>query len=146
MRQFDDNDLVTYEDSGINGVVTQSNDTEFYVNWDNGTRVLYFQGSTSVLQRELDVSSPPPPPSRAVGIETAMKWVKGDPVNKPAHYQHPSGIEVIDITRHESFLRGNVLKYVLRAPYKNNELEDLKKAAKYLAWEIERVENDAEAR
>jgi uncharacterized protein DUF3310 len=71
---------------------------------------------------------------------------ESDRVNNPSHYQHPSGIEVIDITRHESFLRGNVLKYVLRAPYKNNELEDLKKAAKYLAWEIERVENDAEAR
>lgn len=69
-----------------------------------------------------------------------------DAVDRPTHYQHPSGIEVIDITRHESFLRGNVLKYVLRAPYKNNELEDLKKAAKYLAWEIDRVGNDAEAR
>lgn len=64
-----------------------------------------------------------------------------DPVNTPTHYQHPSGIEVIEITRHESFLRGNVIKYVLRAPYKGNELEDLKKAAKYLQWEIERVEN-----
>lgn len=90
---------------------------------------------------DLNVSSPAPPPSKAVGIDQALKWVSDDPVNTPSHYQHPSGIEVIEITRHESFLRGNVLKYVLRAPYKGNELEDLKKAAKYLAWEIERVEN-----
>ena len=63
-----------------------------------------------------------------------------DPVNHPNHYFHPSGIEVIDITRYESFLRGNILKYVLRAPYKGHELQDLKKAAQYLEWEIERIE------
>lgn len=59
------------------------------------------------------------------------------------HYkQHPSGVEAIELTRHESFLRGNILKYVLRAPYKGSELQDLKKAAEYLQWEIERVESD----
>lgn len=63
-----------------------------------------------------------------------------DPVKHPNHYAHPSGIEVIEITRYESFLRGNILKYILRAPYKNDELEDLKKAMQYLQWEIERVE------
>ena len=62
-----------------------------------------------------------------------------DAVSHPKHYAHPSGIEVIDITRYESFLRGNIIKYVLRAPYKGNELEDLRKAAQYLEWEIERV-------
>lgn len=56
------------------------------------------------------------------------------------HYrQHPSGVEAIELTRHESFLRGNILKYVLRAPYKGAELSDLRKAAEYLRWEIERV-------
>ena len=63
-----------------------------------------------------------------------------DEVKNPKHYFHPSGIEVIDITRYESFLRGNIIKYVLRAPYKGNELQDLKKAAQYLEWEIERIE------
>ena len=60
----------------------------------------------------------------------------------PRHRYHPSGIETIQITRHESFLRGNILKYVLRAPYKGNELEDLKKASVYLQWEIERLETE----
>jgi len=64
-----------------------------------------------------------------------------DVVKHPSHYTaHPSGIEVIEITKHESFLRGNIIKYVLRAPYKGNELQDLKKARQYLDWEIEQKE------
>ena len=59
------------------------------------------------------------------------------------HYKsHPSGIEAIEITQYESFLRGNILKYVLRAPYKGDELADLEKAAEYLQWEIERVKEE----
>lgn len=59
------------------------------------------------------------------------------------HYKsHPSGIEAIEITQYESFLRGNILKYVLRAPYKGSEYEDLLKAAEYLNWEIERLEEE----
>lgn len=65
-----------------------------------------------------------------------------DIVNSPKHYKHPSGIEVINLTRYESFLRGNILKYILRAPYKGRELEDLEKAAVYLQWEIERVKKE----
>lgn len=60
-----------------------------------------------------------------------------------SHYKsHPSGIEAIEITQYESFLRGNILKYVLRAPYKGDELADLEKAAEYLQWEIERVKEE----
>lgn len=63
-----------------------------------------------------------------------------DAINHPAHYtSHPSGIEAIEITQHESFLIGNVLKYVLRAPYKGNELQDLQKAQWYLAKRIEQL-------
>lgn len=59
------------------------------------------------------------------------------------HYKsHPSGIEAIELTQYESFLRGNILKYVLRAPYKGDELADLEKAAEYLQWEIERVKEE----
>jgi len=57
----------------------------------------------------------------------------------PKHYFHPSGIEAIQITKFETFLRGNILKYILRAPYKGEELQDLLKAQQYLEWEIERV-------
>lgn len=63
-----------------------------------------------------------------------------DPIAHPEHYYHPSGIEAIQLTAYESFLRGNILKYILRAPYKGTELQDLRKAQQYLKWEIERLE------
>lgn len=64
-----------------------------------------------------------------------------DAVVRPKHYtSHPSGIEPLEIARHESFVRGNIIKYVMRAPYKGAELEDLKKARFYLEQEIARVE------
>ena len=62
---------------------------------------------------------------------------KEDVVNHPAHYTiHPSGIEAIDITQYMGFCLGNVVKYILRADYKGNRLQDLKKAAWYLDREI----------
>lgn len=65
-----------------------------------------------------------------------------DPVNQPAHYTvHPSGVECIEITRHMNFCLGNVIKYVWRAGLKrdNSALQDLEKAAWYLADEIARL-------
>lgn len=63
-----------------------------------------------------------------------------DMVNQPPHYtKHPSGVECIEITRHMNFNRGNALKYIWRAGMKGDELEDLRKAAWYLADEIQRV-------
>lgn len=62
----------------------------------------------------------------------------GDPVNHPAHYtSHPSGIETIEITKHEDFLTGNALKYILRHKLKGKPVEDLKKAIWYLEKRIE---------
>ncbi len=58
------------------------------------------------------------------------------------HYRtHPSGIEPLAVIKYETFLRGNILKYVWRAPYKGNELADLIKARDYLDLEISRVKN-----
>lgn len=66
-----------------------------------------------------------------------------DPVNSPAHYTWLGGIEVIDITEHLSFTLGNVVKYVLRADHKGKPVEDLEKAAWYLAREIDRRKRSA---
>ena len=67
-----------------------------------------------------------------------------DPVKHPTHYtSHPSGIEVIEITRHMGFCLGNVVKYVLRADLKNDAIEDLRKAIQYLEFEIETRERQA---
>lgn len=101
-------------------------------------RVAFRVGQTGELFRASELTLADP------DVHTVLDQMdaeSADPVSAPSHYRsHPSGIETITITRHESFLRGNVLKYVLRAPYKGSEIEDLKKAAQYLQWEIDRAE------
>jgi hypothetical protein len=55
------------------------------------------------------------------------------------HYRsHPSGIECIEITEHMSFTLGNAIKYIWRADFKNNAIEDLEKAVWYVQREIEK--------
>lgn len=64
-----------------------------------------------------------------------------DPVNHPPHYNgHHSGIECIEIVRHMGFNLGNATKYIWRADLKNDALEDLRKAAWYIADEIAKRE------
>lgn len=64
-----------------------------------------------------------------------------DPVNSPSHYVAGTmeAIDVIESFR-LGFHLGNVVKYVLRAGRKHNELEDLKKAR----WYLERAINNLE--
>lgn len=65
-----------------------------------------------------------------------------DPVDHPRHYtSHPSGIECIQVVRHMSFNIGNAIKYLWRADIKGAPIEDLKKAAWYIADEIKRRES-----
>jgi len=67
-----------------------------------------------------------------------------DNINHPSHYAEgwSNGSEVIDITEHLNFNRGNAVKYLARAGKKNpdNELEDLYKAQWYINRELKRVE------
>ena len=67
-------------------------------------------------------------------------------VNHPKHYQSKHGVEVIDIIEEFGlgFHLGNVIKYVLRAGHKSNELEDLEKAKWYLERiiDIKKTENN----
>lgn len=63
-----------------------------------------------------------------------------DNVNHPSHYtwlKDSVGIEVIDITRHLDFDRGNAIKYILRCGMKEQgdiekAIEDIEKAIWYL--------------
>lgn len=67
-------------------------------------------------------------------------------VNHPDHYnQHPSGVECIDVVEHMNFNLGNAMKYIWRHGDKPGvgALEDLRKAAWYLAREMERIEDAA---
>jgi len=75
----------------------------------------------------------------AARMAAGMTEVKPDMVNHPPHYtQHPSGVEVIEITEHMNFCLGNAVKYILRADLKNDAIEDLSKARWYLDREIAR--------
>lgn len=64
-----------------------------------------------------------------------------DKVNSPNHYTWIPGIECSQVTGHFNFNKGNVIKYIWRAGFKegNTELEDLQKAKKYIEMEIERL-------
>ena len=62
-----------------------------------------------------------------------------DHVNHPSHYTQYLGLEVIDLTEQMNFNRGNAVKYIARSGFKSSEIEDLEKAAWYIAREISRV-------
>lgn len=69
-----------------------------------------------------------------------------DAIN-PDHYRGMSnGAEVIDITENLTFNTGNAVKYLARAgridgKVKGNVIEDLEKAAWYVARELGRLRN-----
>ena len=74
--------------------------------------------------------------------------VSNDPVNHPSHYtQYP--VEVIELTRHMSFTRGNAVKYIARAGFKGGpekELQDLEKAEWYIKDDIAELKKKLAAR
>lgn len=62
-----------------------------------------------------------------------------DPVNHPEHYVKASitiNLEPIQLCECYDFCLGNAIKYILRAPYKGNALQDMKKAKWYLEREL----------
>lgn len=97
------------------------------------------------------------------GADPAEEWDRQDAVhdavNHPSHYTgFSNGAEVIDITENLTFNRGNAVKYLARAGKKGldlgmpafeakqlraKELEDLRKAAWYVAREIQRLEKES---
>ena len=71
-----------------------------------------------------------------------------DVVNHPSHYNRGK-IEVIDFITDQGFnyARGNAVKYISRAGYKNpdTEIEDLEKARFYIDYEIKRLKAQGES-
>ena len=63
---------------------------------------------------------------------------------KVDHYTR-GNIECIDyiMDKNLNFNLGNVIKYVTRAGFKDDKLEDLGKAKDYIEFEIERVKNES---
>ena len=78
-----------------------------------------------------------------VEIRNAKESQEKDIINHPEHYTK-GGIEVREFidSWHLDFNSGNVIKYVVRAPYKGTELQDLKKAQNYLNHLIELKEKE----
>lgn len=61
-----------------------------------------------------------------------------DNVNHPKHYtQAGTPLEPIDVIRDCPFDLGNAIKYVCRAGHKDDELQDLLKAKRYITWAYE---------
>lgn len=86
-------------------------------------------------------------------VENFNKKYFKDKVDHPSHYtwlKEKCGVEVIDITRHLDFNKGNAVKYLLRSGYKEEqgysntqkEIEDLKKAIWYINDKIKMLENE----
>ena len=71
--------------------------------------------------------------------------MQSEKVNHPDHY-NSGKFEAIDVIADagygEGFCLGNVLKYVLRAKHKEDEIEDLKKARWYLDYWITLLEGE----
>lgn len=83
-------------------------------------------------------------------LEGVEQWngngPSSDPVNHPSHYTgFSNGAEVIDITEHLSFCRGNAVKYLARAGRKDPaaEIQDLEKARWYIEREINHIKNSS---
>ena len=74
-------------------------------------------------------------------------------VSHPEHYKGVCGLEAIEFmwnflpkhySSYVSYLIGNVIKYVLRAPSKGKETEDLMKAQTYLGLAIDELKWEEE--
>ena len=71
--------------------------------------------------------------------DKAITSTKYDPVERPVHY-NMGGVECIDYIKQVlgldgfiAYCHGNMIKYQHRYRYKNNPVEDMKKAEWYLA-------------
>lgn len=62
-------------------------------------------------------------------------------VDHPSYYTRYKGLEVIDLTEQMNFNRGNAVKYIARAGFKDptTTVEDLQKAKWYIEREIQRI-------
>ena len=77
------------------------------------------------------------------GIKYSEKIEKeNDPVNHPSHYTgHPAGIECIDVIEANTFYNlAAAMKYIWRVSWgsKDDDIQDLEKAAWYIRREIDR--------
>ena len=64
-------------------------------------------------------------------------------MSTPLRYNSNKGYDVIDVIKdYQLNFRGNILKYIIRAGKKDNELKDLEKALDYLQREIKHLRKE----
>ena len=109
-------------------------------------KLVKLEGKHSVNDAWLDID-------KWTGQEDVINAFRGsarpdDRVNHPSHYTNGSQEAIVTIeeaidgapTIQTGMLQGQVLKYLLRVWYKDNPLEDLKKARWYLNRLIEKLQ------
>jgi len=71
---------------------------------------------------------------------------KIDLINHPSHYT--KGIETIEYIQSWSmdYIRGNIIKYVTRFPYKGTPVQDLEKAKWYLEYLLKETKENINAK
>lgn len=82
-------------------------------------------------------------PSAMYLIQCQNTETNFNPVSNPSHYCDGRTYEPRKVIADWdlNFYLGCTIKYISRAGRKGDKLEDLKKAAQYLQWEIERLED-----
>ncbi|MFD5308282.1 DUF3310 domain-containing protein [Streptomyces ardesiacus] len=123
-----------------------------FAEWDfqvhiDGYGHLGFMKGELVGEAVYDVLSAKPAEEAQVVSPEEVSYTENrgeDVVNSPSHYADgwSNGAEVIDITEHLNFNRGNAVKYLSRAGKKGGpgkELEDLQKALWYVTREVQRL-------
>ncbi|MFD5069168.1 DUF3310 domain-containing protein [Streptomyces sp. NPDC058369] len=126
---------------GRRGIVTSVKEEEEYevgVLLEGKAYSVYFDSEELELESVYDALSAEP------SSDDSNVVTRSDVVNHPSHYADgwSNGAEVIDITEHLNFNRGNAVKYLSRAGKKGGpekELEDLQKALWYVSREVERL-------
>ncbi len=71
-------------------------------------------------------------------------WGDNQNINHPTHYNQGK-YEVIDVIEDWKldFHESNAIKYIARAPHKENEIQDLNKAIWYLQRKVKKLEEEA---
>jgi hypothetical protein len=128
MSEFEIGQHVTTPGTAGMGTILKRNGKVYGVQWgDFQLPTLHHEDTLRLVVSSADIDGPAKPAT--------------DAVNYPSHYTRFPGVEVIQITEHLNFCRGNAVKYIARAGAKDSsaEIQDLEKARWYIDREIERL-------
>jgi len=102
-----------------------------------GVTLGMIKGAIESLKKEKPLIMEYTPPKIRMQSSQNAQIEMFDAVDHPEHYK-VGGIETIDFIEAKklNYNIGNVVKYLTRADYKGNKLEDLRKAQWYLTREI----------